>query len=88
VRNSHSVEEAGHDFRVSTRVKELIGDDKGTLLVEDVLKLVEGNWEASAPDVHFVACAEPQHVLSSLGNCFVVEEMCNSDVATDAVATP
>ena len=72
VRDAHLVELVGHRLGVAVFVEERIGHDKGALFAEHVFQFVQRDRQAASLEVDFIGRAEPEHILSPLGDGFDV----------------
>ena len=73
---------------VAVLVEERIGDDEAFFLAHHRAQLVERHRHAALLEIHLLRRAEPEHVLSPLGNGLDIEQVLHADVFGDGVAAP
>ena len=88
VGDAHLVQAVGHGLGVAVMIEEAVGDDKDLLLAQHLFQLAQGHGQAALLDVHLFRRAEPQHVLSPLGDGLDVEQVLHANIFADGVAAP
>lgn len=68
--------------------QEGVSYDEHSLLAHNVLELLESNREAALLDINLLRCAEPQHILSPLGNGLDIQQVLNTNVLGNGVTAP
>ena len=86
--NAECIELVRDCFCIAVLEQEAVRDDEGTLFAHDIAELIECDGQAALLDIDLFRRAEPQHILSPLGNGFDIEQMLDTDVFADRIAAP
>ena len=86
--DAHLVELIGDGLGIAVLVEEGVGHDESLLFAHNGLQLSQGHRQAAFLEVDLFRRAEPQHILSPLGDGLDVEQVLDAHVLGDGVAAP
>ena len=88
VLNSHLIQLFLDWFDISVLVQEGVGDDEAFLLAHHMTQFIQGDRHTALLQIYLLWSAEPQHILSPLGNRLDVQQMFDPYVFRNRVSTP
>ena len=86
--DTHLVELIGDGLGIAVLVEEGVGHDEGPLFAHDGLQLCQSHRQATFLEIDLFRRAEPQHVLSPLGDGLDVDQVLDAHVLGHGVAAP